>query len=182
MSEASVIKLAAILYRPSEGPAIDSLLARVTHVLREKGLALAGVIQWNAPAASGPCSDMTLEDLHSGRRVIVSEDRGPLAKGCRLDSGALEEVAGLTRSSIRPGIDLLVVNKFSKSEAEGAGLRQAIEAAVLAGVPVLAGLNVTHRAAWEAFAGGESAYLPCDADAIVQWCLGARPSQRAAEA
>jgi hypothetical protein len=164
------MKIAAILYKPSQGPFVDSILTRLTENLRGRSVRLAGAVQWNTAATAGPCSDMYLEDLSSGRRVCVSEDRGPMAKGCRLDSSALEEVAGLTRASIQPGVDLVIINKFSKSEAEGAGLRQVIEAAVLAGIPVLAGLNATHQAAWEAFAGGETAWLPPEAEAIQSWC------------
>lgn len=164
------MKIAAILYRPSQGPAVDEILQRVTGDLKARSVKLAGAVQWNTGSNCGPCSDMVLEDLASGQRISVSEDRGPLARGCRLDSSALEEVAGLTSASIRPGVDLVVLNKFSKSEAEGAGLRQVIEAAVVAGLPVLVGLNATHQPAWEAFAGSETQWLPPEETAIRAWC------------
>lgn len=163
-------RLAAILYVPSQGPFVDTLLTGLTEKLRREGRSLAGAIQWNTVAGAGPCNDMVLEDLASRKRVMVSEDRGPMAKGCRLDSSALEEMAGLTLASIAPGVELVIVNKFSKSEAEGAGLRQVIEAAVLAGIPVLVGLNATHRAAWEAFSGGDTDWLPPEQTPIEAWC------------
>lgn len=169
--------LAAILYKPSEGASVDAILAGVTEQLRAEKYRLAGAIQWNTASVAGPCSEMVLEDLASGRRVCVSEYRGPLSKGCRLDSSALEEVAGLVNTSILPGVDLVIINKFSKSEADGSGLRQAIEAAVVAGIPVLVGLNATHRAAWEAFSGGATAWLPAEAAAIRRWCREILPVQ-----
>lgn len=167
------VKLAAVLYHPSQGDDIDRLLEQVARELKSRSYRLAGTVQCNAPGQAGPCSDMVLEDLMTGRRVLVSEERGPLAKGCRLDSGALEAVAGLVRASIGPGIDVVIVNKFSKSEAEGAGLRQVIEAAVVAGLPVVVGINASSRVAWDDFAGAETQWLPHEADAIIAWCEAA---------
>lgn len=163
-------RLAAVLYKPSEGTAVDAVLCGVAHELKAKSLKLAGAVQYNGPGGTSACADMHLEDLASGRRLLVSEDRGPLAKGCRLDSSALEEMAGIVCSSIADGIDLVIINKFSKSEADGAGLRQAIEAAVIAGIPVLVGLNATSRSAWEQFSDGQTAWLPPERNAILAWC------------
>lgn len=169
MKEASTFKLAAVLYDPSQGGDVDELFLSVVNVLRRRNLRIAGAVQLNGPAASGPCADMLLEDLATGRRVRISQDRGSLAKGCRLDSSALEEVAGLTRASVGQGIDCVIINKFSKSEAEGGGLRQVIEAAVLADIPVVVGLNSTQRSAWESFSGGATAWLPREQAAILRW-------------
>lgn len=170
MSSDPSLKIAAILYEPRQGPGIDLMLAAIVAELRSRGVRLAGTLQWNAPSQAGPCLDMVLEDIHTGQRINVTENRGAVARGCRLDSRALEDVAGLTRASLDDDIDLVIVNKFAKCEADGGGLRQVIETAVAGGIPVLVGLNTAHRAAWEAFAGGATHWLTADADAVRAWC------------
>lgn len=172
MTEQTPVRIAAILYKPSDGPSVDLMLSGLAAELKAQNVRLAGTVQWNQDPAAGPCADMVMEDLHTGRHISVTENRGALAKGCRLDSRALEDVAGLTCASIGTDTDLVIINKFSKSEAEGRGLRQAIEAAVTSGVPVLVALNATHRAAWDEFTGGCSNWLSPDPQAIRSWCRG----------
>ncbi len=169
MKENATFRLAAVLYDPSQGGDVDDLLLSLVKALRKRNVRVAGAVQLNGPAESGPCSEMVLEDLASGRRVRISQNRGPLARGCRLDNSALEEVAGLTRASVGEGVDCVIINKFSKTEADGGGLRQAIEAAVLADIPVVVGLNSTQRSAWETFSGGATAWLPRDEAVILGW-------------
>lgn len=64
---------------------------------------------------------------------------------------------------------LVIVNKFSKQEAAGQGLRGEIALAVGAGVPVLTAVPEKCLDAWSAFAGGESTTLACDDGAIAAW-------------
>lgn len=173
MTETAVIDLAAVAYEASERGAIDALLADVAHELRSRGVRLAGAEQVNAPNAAGPCSEMALEDLASGRVILISQARGAPSEGCRLDSGALEEAAGLALASLHAGVDLVIVNRFSKSELDSGGMRQVIEAVVSAGTPVIVGLNVTYRAAWDGFTGGATVWLPQDEAAIIHWSLEA---------
>ena len=49
--------------------------------------------------------------------------------------------------------DMLILNKFGKMEASGAGLIPLITAAIQAEVPVLIGVPPVNLAAWRAFAG-----------------------------
>lgn len=162
--------IAALVYDTGSGGAADLLLAATTHALRRNGYLLAGAIQHNTDGAEGCLCDMTLEDLASGRLVMISERRGPLARGCRLDSSALEEVVGLTGGALERGADMLVVNKFGKREAEGHGLRQVIEAAVGHGIPVLVAVSAGNLAAWTEFTGGLDTRLPLDPKRIEAWC------------
>lgn len=166
-------RLAAVLYSAGAGARADAVLAEAVGALRRQGWRLGGAVQHNTPVADRCACDMTLEDLGSGRLVDISENRGPLARGCRLNSVALEELTGLAASSIAHGIDLLIVNKFGKRESEGHGFRQAIEAAVAAGVPVVALVSHDNLAGWEAFTAGLDDRLAADAQAIVSWCRGA---------
>jgi nucleoside-triphosphatase THEP1 len=169
------MKLAAIKYDSSGGAVVDEVLADVARVLKSSGVTVAGAIQWNEPVPDRRRCRMTLEDLASGRRILASEDRGPHARGCHLNGSALEEAAVLAASSIEPGVDLVIINRFGKQEAEGRGFRQAIEAAILLERPVLVGVSETNRGSWETFTGSEAEYLPCSVEAVLSWCRNALP-------
>lgn len=162
--------IAAILYEADEGPAADTLLTDVAHHLRRRGLKLAGAVQSNPSQPGRNRCDILLEDLATGRVVKASEDRGPMARGCRLDAGALEDIVGLSSASLAPETALVIVNKFSKREAEGRGFRPLIEQAVGLGVPVLAAVKRAHLEPWSQFVGSEPTLLPVSEDAVRHWC------------
>lgn len=141
------------------GEADDVLSALAVH-LQAAGYRLAGLVQTNV-ARPGRCRcDMVLRDLASGRELGISQDLGDGARGCRLDHGALATAAGWVEGSISPDIDVLVLNKFGRREAEGAGLRAAIAAAVELDIPVMVGLAPEYREAWHVFCGGAGEVLP----------------------
>jgi nucleoside-triphosphatase THEP1 len=170
------MKLAAIRYDGANGALVDEVLAEAVRVLKGDGVTVAGAIQWNTPVPDRRRCSMTLEDLASGRRILASEDRGPHARGCHLNASALEEAAVLAASSIDASVDLVIINRFGKQEAEGRGFRQAIEAAILLERPVLAGVSENNRASWEAFTGNEAESLPCSLEAVLSWCRSAIPA------
>ena len=170
------MKLAAIKYDSSGGAVVDEVLADVARVLKSSGVTVAGAIQWNEPVPDRRrCRDDVRGSCVRSRRILVSEDRGSHARGCHLDTSALEEAAVLAASSIEPGVDLVVINRFGKQEAEGRGFRQAIEGAILLERPVLVGVSETNRGSWETFTGSEAEYLPCSIDAVLAWYGGVRP-------
>lgn len=173
--------LGVLLYDAGSGGAVDQLLKELTRTLGARGVRLAGAIQHNTDVEAGCRCQMTLEDLGSGRLVSISEQRGPLARGCHLDTAALEEVVGLATAAVESGAELLVVNKFGKREAEGHGLRQAIEAAVGHDIPVLVAVSRDNRGAWDAFAAGMDTELGSDLADVTRWCLSAIGRGRASE-
>lgn len=67
------------------------------------------------------------------------------------------------------GADLVILNKFGLSEAEGRGFRALIVEALGIGLPVLIGLSPTHRVAFECFSGGLATSLPPYEGAILEW-------------
>ena len=164
------MRLAAICYCSSLGGTVDNVLAQTARRLKQEGLRLAGAIQWNEPIAGRRRCRMTLEDLASGRRILTSEDRGPQARGCHLDTSALEEAAVLAAASVGPRTGLVIVNRFGKQEIAGRGFRQVIEAAVLLGLPVLAGVSEQNFPSWQAFSGEEAECLPLSLEAVLFWC------------
>jgi len=167
--------LAAVVYEPGDGPAVDKLLSGLAQELAGRGLRLAGTVQRAAQRPDRCACDMIVTDLATGEDCSISEDRGPMARGCRLDSAVLEAVAGSTIAALEGGADLLIVNKFGKREAEGAGFRSALALALGEGVPALVAVNRAYIEAWRAFAGDFGRELPSEMDAIRAWCETAAP-------
>ena len=167
------MKLAAVSYEAGGGHAIDRLLVQLARELRGHGYKLAGAVQWNEPRANDSRCAMVLEDLATGERLDVSADPNTDPSACRLNSYALEDVAGRVAGSIGPGVDLVILNRFGKQEAARAGFRAIIEAAVAHELPVITGLNVAHKALWDEFTTGDGAYLNADPAAVNAWAVAA---------
>ena len=147
----------------------DALIAAVAQQLQTDGLRLSGTVQSNIERPDRRKCDMDLMILPQGPVVRISEDRGDLARGCTLDSGALEQSVAEVQQRLS-GSDMLIVNKFGKREAEGKGLVPVIGDAVDLGIPILVGVNGLNLAAFLAFAGEEALALPTDVASVVQWC------------
>jgi nucleoside-triphosphatase THEP1 len=96
---------------------------------------------------------MLMEDLTTGEKMAVSQDRGEEARGCRLDVEALINAAARVRSALATQPDLLIVNKFGKTECEGGGCRGLIAEAVECGVPVVIAIPRANLESWRHFAG-----------------------------
>ena len=148
----------------------DQLIAEVADRLAAKGLRLAGTVQSNHERPDRRKCDMDLRVLPDGPTLRISEDRGDLARGCILDSGALEQAVHEVERRL-DGADILIVNKFGKREAEGRGLTPVIAEALHRGLPVLVGVNGLNLAALLSFAEEEIQGLPTSAEAVADWCL-----------
>ncbi len=142
--------ITAIVY--GAGEEVDPLLCALAGRLAAGGVRIAGMVQ-HAPGPDGRRGcDMELHVLPGGERMIVSQDRGPGARGCRLDHGLLLDAIGLAEQAL-PGADLLILNRFGKVEADGGGGRDLIVAAVALGIPVVLAVPWRNIMAFRAFAG-----------------------------
>lgn len=141
----------------------DEVISDFAQRLEIGGYRLSGLVQTNVARPDRCRCDMVLRDLASGREIGISQNLGDGARGCRLDHGALETAAGWVEASISTDVEALVLNKFGKREAEGAGLRGAIAAAVALEIPVIVGLSPENREAWDAFCGDAGEVVPVDA-------------------
>lgn len=171
MSETAETRLAAIVFKPTYP--IDALLEKAVDELRARRLQLAGVIQTSGAHEGCDVANVRLRSLRDGWEIPVLQDRGPLARGCRLNPRAITEVAGRLAAELADRPDLLIVNRFGRAESEGYGLRQVLEEAVCRGIPVLVGVREDYVDAWQAFHGGMGETLPTDANAVAAWCLPA---------
>jgi nucleoside-triphosphatase THEP1 len=152
----------------------DALIAEVAALLQAEGVRLAGTVQSNHEREGRRKCDMDLRVLPDGPIVRISEDRGDLARGCTLDSGALEQTVHAVQQRL-DGAEVLIVNKFGKREAEGRGLVPVIAEALDRGLPVLIGVNGLNLAGFLAFAGEGVTALPTDPALIAAWCRSAAP-------
>jgi hypothetical protein len=170
------VHILALTY-PGDGNG-DAILGALAARLAAAGVTLCGAVQ-DAPAPRAPDGRkpmMTIRLIGEAGAQIISEDLGPLAQSCRLNAGALEEIAGRLEArltAIDPAPDLAIVPKFSKREIEGAGFRQAIGIAAARGIPVLTTVKAELAPAFLDFVGDLGAVID-DAEAAFAWGLAVR--------
>lgn len=148
----------------------DRVLALTASRLSALGRRVVGAVQVVRQRPDGG-RDMALRLLPDGPLVDISEDRGPGAAGCQLDPAALETAVGLAGTALAGGADVLIVNRFGKSEAQGDGFRDLIALACLSGIPVLVAVSPALGPAFEEFTGGGLDPLPSDPEALAAWVL-----------
>jgi nucleoside-triphosphatase THEP1 len=152
--------LTALIY--TDSTAADQALRRAVGRLEALGLRLAGVVQRDDVRPGRASCDMSLEDLMSGETIAISQDRGPHARGCRLDVGELLRATALVAAALAQQPHVLVLNKFGKTEAEGGGFRDLIAQAIDASIPVLIAVPYRNLDQWRAFAGDLGRELALD--------------------
>lgn len=143
--------LLAVVY--DDGIAADRLLSDLGYDLRAQGVGVQGLVQRNSFRRDRAKCDMELEELGTGRVFQLSKDRGKLAGGCRLDREAIVTAATVMAAGIEANCELLIVNKFGRSEAEGRGLRDLIADAACRGISTIVGVPRRNLEVWERFAG-----------------------------
>lgn len=176
------VSILGLVY-PGDGSG-DAALGQLVERLTAAGLDLRGAVQ-AAPGArlpDGRKPPMTMRLIGEADAEVISEDLGPMAQSCRLNAGALEQVAGRLQAQIvaAPAPDLVIIPKFSKREVEGAGFRQAIAAAVERDVPVLTTVKADVTAAFLDFVG-ELGAVASDCETAFAWAMARRRGQADAE-
>jgi nucleoside-triphosphatase THEP1 len=149
---AELPRILAVTYSDSQQAA--DALRRLVGQLAVRGASCAGFIECAVPLRPGQSRcDMVIENLSDGQRLKISEDRGPMARGCRLDGGALADALAQVEVAMAARPDVLVVNKFGKTEAEGAGFRPLIANAIDHGIGVLIAVPWRNIESWRLFVG-----------------------------
>jgi nucleoside-triphosphatase THEP1 len=172
LSSAYVQSVAAIVYANEAYP--DAIFKVLVSRCRALGLSLAGVLQHQAFEGADRRCDVLLEDLTSGHRTALFENRGPGARGCRLDEAALAEATARVEGSLENAPHLLVLNKFGKVECDSGGLRDLIASAIDRGIPVIIGVPKRNLDAWRSFAGEFAIELSDDTREVERWLEGLR--------
>ncbi|MDO8607433.1 MAG: DUF2478 domain-containing protein [Phaeospirillum sp.] len=159
--------IGAVIYAPGQPP--EELLAKFAGQLQQRGFRIGGLLQDTLRAPDGRKTDMTVTELDTGRRLSIGQDLGKASKACILDTQALAEASGAMRRAIEGRVDLLFVNKFSKSECEGQGLAAEMLAAVAEGIPVITAVPGVLIDEWIAFTGGRTDLLAPTPEALWRW-------------
>jgi len=158
--------LIGVRFEPGGG--IDRILGEVAQKLARGRFRVAGLIQTRGEVtAECSCREMRLHDLATGKVTIISEKRGPAARGCHLDWEALTGLARSLEEDLSPQTDVLIINRFGRSESEGRGFRGAIEKALELDVPVIVAFRAEYEDEWMAFQGGMAKPCAPDVDALV---------------
>lgn len=167
MTTPASLPIAAIVYSPADD--IEALLLLAARALAAQGVKVGGVLQHDIESAvDDPCA-MELEDLATGERFALSQDLGSCSAACRLDPASLAHAAISVRAAISAGADLLFINKFGGQEAAGAGLRDEMGLAVLAGVPLLTAVGQRFVGQWQEFTGGAGTLLEPRLEHVLDW-------------
>ncbi len=161
------LKLAAVIYRPQDD--VDGLLATFASDLICEGNRIGGIVQRNTKGALGTRERMEVIDLMTGASIRICQSLGSGAGACKLDPGGLAEAATAVGRAVAANVDLVIVNKFSKQEAGGGGLRAEIADAVAAGRPLLTAVPDKCYDAWTDFTGSFGTTLVCERRIVEDW-------------
>jgi molybdate transport system ATP-binding protein len=159
--------LAAILYRPEDD--VDALLADFADGLLRDGERIGGVVQRNLKDEAGRPNGMHVIDLSTGRNISICQPLGSGATACKLDPAGLAEASVAVARAVAEDAALIIVNKFSKQEAAGHGLRSELAEAIVAGLPVLTAVPEKCFDAWRDFTGDLGTVLLCERHVVEQW-------------
>lgn len=160
-------RLAAVLYGPHDDA--DSLLSDFAQRLMRDGVRVGGIVQHNVRDDSGKKTGMEVVDLTDGHAISICQPLGSGAMACKLDAAGLAEAAVAVQRAIDAQVDLIVVNKFSKQEASGGGLRDELAQAIISGRPVLTAVPEKCMAEWQTFTANCGTTLPPSPPAIEAW-------------
>jgi molybdate transport system ATP-binding protein len=161
------LNLAAVVYQPADD--VDDLLACFADDLVRRGHQIGGIVQRNTKGERGQRERMEVIDLMTGKAVRICQYLGKDAAACKLNPAGLAEAATLVTRAVAADVELVVVNKFSKQEAAGRGLRAEIADAVTAGLPLLTAVSDNCYEAWMRFTGGFGTTLLCERRIIEDW-------------
>jgi nucleoside-triphosphatase THEP1 len=166
-SETDPNLVAAIAYRSEDD--IDTILADFGEDLVRRGVAVGGIVQRNSKDDSGKLCAMAVIDLMTGHRISISQALGSGSGACKLDSAGLAEASRAVQHAVEAEVDLIVVNKFSKQEAGGRGMRIEIAEAIQSGKPELTAVPASCMEAWREFTGDRGTTLFCAREVIEDW-------------
>ncbi|HSV29589.1 MAG TPA: DUF2478 domain-containing protein, partial [Candidatus Omnitrophota bacterium] len=157
----AVPAIGAVVYPPDRQP--EALLAAFAAELASRGFSLGGLVQETHGKA------MELVELDSGRRHNLTQPLGAGSQSCVLDLGAMADAAMAIRRAVESRADLVLVNKFSKTEKAGGGFAAEMLAAMVEGVPMLTSVPGAYVEEWIDFTGGRGDLIMPDQRALWRW-------------
>ncbi|WP_310618601.1 DUF2478 domain-containing protein [Flexibacterium corallicola] len=157
---------------------MDLILEQSAALLETKGVRTCGTVQINSDRENCHACDMDVKVLPNGPVIRISQSLGQDSQGCRLNPSALEEAVGYSRSRLDQGVDVLIINKFGKHEAEGRGFRELIGEALAMEIPVLVGVNELNLPAFLEYTAGIAVKVSPEPEKIADWLDGCLKSEK----
>src|SRR5262245_39860055 len=100
-------RIAALAFNRENRP--DDALAALVRRLRARSLTVGGLLQRGRYGESERCATLHLEDIDTGRRVQIFEQRGRMARGCKLDHSGLDVARAWLSDAIARSPDVVFV-------------------------------------------------------------------------
>lgn len=135
---------------------------------------IAGVIAESHGLADRACSAGYFRNIATGEAFPIFEDLGPGSTACHIEGGGALTAAAAVQRDINAGCDLVVLSKFGKLEAAGAGLLSAFKAAFDANLPLLTSVSPAFDESWAKLASPSFTVLPADPVQVDAWWQAAR--------
>jgi hypothetical protein len=158
--------LGAVVYGADDDP--DRLFIDFADDLSRSGRRVVGVVQVGRSCRSeSPVLGVAV--LPGGEVVPLVEDLRTGAAGYRVDTERLTGVAKQLASAIADGSDLVIINRFGRTEAEGRGMTDLIIRALDADIPVLIAVPEHRFTALIKFSDGMNVRLACRREALDRW-------------
>jgi nucleoside-triphosphatase THEP1 len=160
---------AAVAYGLHDDP--DRLLLQFANDLRRSGCRVAGFVQRGVHPleAAGSNADFGAVLLSGPEIVSLGHYRDHDAHCCEIDAERLAAIGRAIAQAVEEGVDLVILNRFGKLEAQGRGLIQLIGQAIAADIPVVTAVPEHRFAAWVRYSDGMSVRLPCYRAALDAW-------------
>lgn len=155
-----------------ESGAVDQLFADLAKDLAAAGIYVAGVVQERHNRHDRSRCDLRLRQLPQGPVTAISLDLGEGSEGCRLDTGALEQISAEVAANL-PLAKLVLINRYGKQEARGKGFVTVLAEALGIGVPVLVGVAPGWVAEFQSFSAGMAKEVLPEPKALKDWALSA---------
>jgi hypothetical protein len=148
---------------------VDQILAAAVAQIRERTIAVGGLLQHFGERLANGKRSMWMEDIVTGTLIRLDRPRGPGATACMLDPDALAQAACILQRATASGAELLVVNRFGNAEADGRGMRSELADAICSGSAVLVAVRFSLLNDLEGFLGGPAHLLLPSPAAITVW-------------
>jgi hypothetical protein len=166
--------LAALVYGKPDEP--DPKLREFVQDLMVRGYRVVGLIQTRLGDGSA-----AVTVLPTGKTISFAQTLGAVPNSSSLGSCDLAVAAARIDALIDSGVDLVIINRFGKLEAEGAGLVDEIARAVSFDIPVVVAVPEFRFSEWLSFCRGMGVKLSCRNGSLQSWwdvmIVGEQPSE-----
>jgi len=147
--------------------AIQAVLWAFSQRLLGEGRHIAGMVE--RPPPSAQAEDDVLMTVDHRNSIAIFQFLGPGSQSCTLDAAKIADACGMVEAQLVPGVDLLVLSKFGRIEAEGGGFRSTFKKAILLDIPILTAVNPVFDGPWTAFTEGAGQLLKPSMAEIENW-------------